>query len=766
MKKLLFIVVLMCVMVLYCSTAFGAVITREDLRGDSDFIDKIMELQSDKNDVVVSNAVYVATDGSDSNTGTIDKPYATVYYAISKAKAGTVIYVRGGSYNQNIVITKSGTKDNYIQIKNYPNEKPIFDHTNYSTDGGAMIDFSNANYVHIEGLTLCHKNLVSHSGYGIKMNKGKYIILKNIEIYDINVPDPTSSKVGANAIILYANDASNPISNILIDSCYIHDCQTGWNEGVSVNGNSEYVNVINSRIENIGNIGLDFAGHFNACKDSSLDQARYCTAVGNVVKGCVSPNATSYGLYNDGGRNNTFDRNIVTECSGGIEIGSEEGGAYADYPVKGVVVKNNLVYNNIQAGISVGGYDNSATGIVCDTKVYNNTLVNNGNDNDGKELGVNKVNGLDVRNNIFYKSSTSATKELIKIRFDETLASNITFGGNCYYSPYAKDKFKVSRYGVTTVGFDNWKTLSGETGIYADPIFTDNYNIDKNSPCVNAGDNTVDVGFYDLLNNYRNVDNIDIGCYEYQTGEVPTTESTTKITTESTTETTTVTTTESTTQTTTESTTETTTGNVASSWNFSDSNWSDKTTAKTVYTVNGLTVKHNGYTGSSINGFKFEKNTETIATNGYHIQLSAKKGDKIKVYVKINKGSSQNAVLALASLKEGKTEKITTSSVATSKTANVYVSFDIDSDGDYVIYTDNTSSASVFYTSVAVENSVLMGDVNLDGVVDANDAALVLKQCINSSTLTSDDSLYRGDIDLSGSIDLKDVIKILNIINK
>lgn len=758
MKKLLFIVVLMCVMVLYCSTVFGAVITREDLRGDSDFIDKIMELQSDKNDVVASNAVYVAPNGSDSNTGTIDKPYATVYYAISKAKAGTVIYVRGGTYNQNIVITKSGTKDNYIQIKNYPNEKPIFDHTNYSTDGGAMIDFSNVSYVHIEGLTLCHKNLVSHSGYGIKMNKGKYIILKNIEIYDINVPDPTSSNVGANAIILYANDASNPISNILIDSCYIHDCQTGWSEGVSVNGNSEYVNVINSRIENIGNIGLDFAGHFNACKDSSLDQARYCTAVGNVVKGCVSPNATSYGLYNDGGRNNTFDRNIVTECSGGIEIGSEEGGAYADYPVKGVVVKNNLVYNNIQAGISVGGYDNSATGIVCDTKVYNNTLVNNGNDNEGKELGVNKVNGLDVRNNIFYKSSTSATKELIKIRFDETLASNITFGGNCYYSPYAKDKFKVSRYGVTTVGFDNWKNLSGETGIYADPIFTDDYNIDKNSPCVNAGDNTVDVGFYDLLNNYRNVDNIDIGCYEYQTGEVPTTESTTKITTESTTE--------STTQTTTESATETTTGNVASSWDFSDSNWSDKTTAKTVYTVNGLTVKHNGYTGSSINGFKFDKNAETIATNGYHIQLSAKKGDKIKVYVKINKSSSQNAVLALASLNDGKTEKITTSSVATSKTANVYVSFDIDSDGDYVIYTDNTSSASVFYTSVAVENSVLMGDVNLDGVVDANDAALVLKQCINSSTLTSDDSLYRGDIDLSGSIDLKDVIKILNIINK
>ena len=65
-----------------------------------------------------------------------------------------------------------------------------------------------------------------------------------------------------------------------------------------------------------------------------LTQARYCVAVGNVVSKCVSPNATSYGLYNDGGRDNTFDRNVVYECSGGIEIGSEEGAKYSNYPVK------------------------------------------------------------------------------------------------------------------------------------------------------------------------------------------------------------------------------------------------------------------------------------------------------------------------------------------------------------------------------------------------------------------------------------------------
>lgn len=66
---------------------FAATITAEDLRGDDNFINKILSLQKEDN-TVVDNAIYVATDGSNSNKGTIDSPYATVYYAISKAKAG------------------------------------------------------------------------------------------------------------------------------------------------------------------------------------------------------------------------------------------------------------------------------------------------------------------------------------------------------------------------------------------------------------------------------------------------------------------------------------------------------------------------------------------------------------------------------------------------------------------------------------------------------------------------------------------------------
>ena len=723
MKKIFGIMLFTAMLWLLSCQLFAATITAEDLRGDDNFINKILSLQKEDN-TVVDNAIYVATDGSNSNKGTIDSPYETVYYAISKAKAGQTIYVRGGTYNQNIVITKSGTEGNYITIRNYPNEKPVFDHTNYATDGGAIIELSKVNYIHIQGLKLCNKDLKSNSGYGILMRQGNHIIIKDVEISNINVPDPTSSKVGANAIILYGNNASVPISNVLIDNCYVHDCQTGWNEAVTVNGNSEYVNVINSRIENIGNIGLDFAGHFNACKDSSLDQARYCVAVGNVVSKCVSPNATSYGLYNDGGRDNTFDRNVVYECSGGIEIGSEEGAKYSNYPVKNVVVKNNLIYNNTQAGLSVGGYDNDATGIVYNTKIYNNTLVNNGNSDGGKELGINKTSN-----------------------------------------------FKVIRYGETFRGFDNWKTASGETGIYENPNFGEEYSLLKNSPCIDAGDSTADSGKYDILSNERNINNIDIGCYEYNGSEVTTT-----TTVETSSETTTTTTTkvtetssESTTSTTTvsESSSETTTENTGGSvleWDFTDSNWTDKTATKTVYTVNGLTVRHNG-TASGINGFKFDKNTKSNKLDYFYIRLDAKAKDKLTVYVNYNSSKAGNTVaLTLAKVNDDNTfTTIDTKSVEALKTGDYKITFNVADDGNYIIYTDSTSSGTAFYNKVVINRASVIGDINGDGVLN-EDVAIILKHCSGVQPITDSTILTKADVNNDSKVDLIDAITLLNSI--
>ncbi len=83
---------------------------------------------------------YVATNGKDSNSGTIDAPFATITKARdvirSMKKAGTlgsggaVVYVRGGTYvlTEGIVFTEedSGTKDAPIIYRSYPEEDVEF----------------------------------------------------------------------------------------------------------------------------------------------------------------------------------------------------------------------------------------------------------------------------------------------------------------------------------------------------------------------------------------------------------------------------------------------------------------------------------------------------------------------------------------------------------------------------------------------------------------------------------------------------------------
>ena len=83
------------------------------------------EMFNEFSDTIEDNALYVATTGIDSNTGTIDKPFATVQKALDTVKAGQTIYVRGGTYNALNTFKTSGSEGKYITLRNYPNETPF-----------------------------------------------------------------------------------------------------------------------------------------------------------------------------------------------------------------------------------------------------------------------------------------------------------------------------------------------------------------------------------------------------------------------------------------------------------------------------------------------------------------------------------------------------------------------------------------------------------------------------------------------------------------
>jgi parallel beta-helix repeat protein len=509
----LFISVFALSAVIFGTSACAEVNTSDtDLMGDTAFVNKIENLDSE----TAENAIYVSPSGSDSNDGSKQSPYKSINTALDNAAVGTTVYLREGTYSENVSFSNSGTESAYITLKNYPGEKPVLKGT--GKNDKAIIELDGHDYIHIEGLELC--DYTAMWCYGILFSGGEnHIIINGNTIHDIKCSKPNDpDNSGANAILLFG-ETKEPISNVYIGNNNIYNIVTGWCEVVSVTANCEYVNVINNTISSSTNIGIDFYGNNvdGYCPVESLNQPRYCLAAGNTVSDCVCDYSTCYGIYVDGARDITIENNISHDNQGGIEIGSEE--RNENYPVKNITVRNNLVYNNSENGITVGGWndgsskDDNVSGIVYNTKIYNNTVVNNGG-SDAGQLHIAMVDGVDIRNNILYtdKNTPLVTSDVAKDKI-----KGLTFKSNLYYSEKNdSDSVSFELMEGSQKGMTEWKALTGETGSFANPSFGNSYTLTSTSPAVNTGDSSVGSGRYDLANNNRVVDIVDIGAYEYQ----------------------------------------------------------------------------------------------------------------------------------------------------------------------------------------------------------------------------------------------------------
>jgi len=68
-----------------------------------------------------------AKNGDDNNDGSKAAPWEHVSYAVTQLKAGDTLYLRGGSYFENVTISLFGTKDKPIVVRSYPGEQAILD---------------------------------------------------------------------------------------------------------------------------------------------------------------------------------------------------------------------------------------------------------------------------------------------------------------------------------------------------------------------------------------------------------------------------------------------------------------------------------------------------------------------------------------------------------------------------------------------------------------------------------------------------------------
>ena len=124
--------------------------------------------------------VYYASPTGTDATGTSKAAPGSITAMIGKLKAGDQLILLDGQYDlKNLIkISQSGTADQYITIVADDGAKPILDFRELPNGKNQNAIQLTGNYFHLKGFT------VRYSGYkGIWVEKGKYNILENLEVY-------------------------------------------------------------------------------------------------------------------------------------------------------------------------------------------------------------------------------------------------------------------------------------------------------------------------------------------------------------------------------------------------------------------------------------------------------------------------------------------------------------------------------------------------------------------------------------------------------
>jgi hypothetical protein len=475
---------------------------------------------------------YVSTTGNDSNPGTRTAPWRTVQHAADTARAGSIVNVLGGVYEELVSIEASGNAtDGYITFRSIPVDTAILDAEHFTPSGRqAVLTIHNQSYIRIEGFEIRNFRTAEHRlvPLGISvMGAGSHIELLKNNVHHIEQTFPGRDAPGSGGngfgIAVYGTDAKTPISDLVIDGNEVHHLKTGSSESLVVNGNVTNFRITHNAVHDNNNIGIDVIGSERTAPDPAVDQARDGVVSGNLVYNITSRGNPAYGndensdgIYVDGGTRILIEQNVIHDVDFGIELASE----HKDRATSYITARNNLIYHGHTAGVSIGGYA-PERGRTEHCTVVNNTLY--ANDTSGTGSGEFQMQ-WNMADNVFANNIVYAGPRCLiavnKSQVDKNQPP-VAIDHNLYYCAAGS---KASTWGAASAivtGFDNYIQSTGNDhhSRFLDPHFIDagtDFHLRSDSPAIAAGTaDGVPVGERDLEGSRRVTSGkIDIGCYQ------------------------------------------------------------------------------------------------------------------------------------------------------------------------------------------------------------------------------------------------------------
>lgn len=131
----------------------------------------------------------------------------------------------------------------------------------------------------------------------------------------------------AHGIAIYGTDT---VKDINVVNNTLEDLKLGLSESLVLNGNIDGFKVENNIVRRSDNIGIDLIGYEGVSHDEKMDYVRNGIVKNNIVYEISSYGNPAYGedysaggIYVDGGKNITIEKNTVYKSDIGIEATSE-----------------------------------------------------------------------------------------------------------------------------------------------------------------------------------------------------------------------------------------------------------------------------------------------------------------------------------------------------------------------------------------------------------------------------------------------------------